>query len=226
MKQPTIQQARAALDRAKLRGRIDEIRKASGALAGAVSHERATVRKAPALAARAVVDQLREIAARPALTPAQRGAQTRKLRKLERQAQAAQEAAARQAALLAPPQAAALVDTWRRLQPGRECFGHSYLIVNPCSAQSERVFWYGCDVSATIEDGGWVAQYRWTGRALTPQNAKLDLAAVKGSYGRNLALPDEEDPDPCRQWELVNQFALEQARKGRDFGLLIAVVRQ
>lgn len=225
----SVAQARKALDRAKQRGRVDEIRQASGRLAGAVSSERASVRRAPAELAQAVADQRKAQAQAVNLTPAQRGAQTRKLRRLEAQEQAAVKAAEDLAAQLNPAMAV-LTEAWRRLQPGRECFGHAYTIIDPCSYvldTNEAIFWYGCDVVASRETGQLAASYRWTGRTLSAENAAMDLRAMRDTYKRPAGpQPIPKVQTPCEQWRESQEAALELAKKGLGFEILIVVVRQ
>ena len=223
----SVAQARKALDRAKARGRVDEIRQASGRLAGAVSSERASVRRAVAETVQAVADQLRAIEhAPPTLTPAQRGAQTRKLRRLEAQAAAARQAAERQADRLNPARAV-LMDAWRRLQPGRDAFGNAYAIIDPCGREDSAVFWYGCDVAVSTEIGGPVAEYRWTGRTLSATDAAGDMKAMRDSYSRKtVAPPAPKAVSPCELWQSFREWSLEMAKKGLGFEILVAMVRQ
>ncbi len=226
----SVAQARKALDRAKARGRVDEIRQASGRLAGAVSSERASVRRAPAELAQAVVDQRQAIEQAPAtLTPAQRGAQTRKLRRLEAAERDAVKAAEDLAAQLNPAMAV-LTEAWRRLQPGRSCFGNAYTIIDPCSYvldTDEKVFWYGCDVIASTETGALAADYRWTGRTLSASDAAGDLRALRDSYKRPSGPgPTPKVQTPCEQWLESQESSLELAKKGLGFELLVVVVRQ
>ena len=226
----TIAQARKALDRAKLRGRVDEIQRASGQLAGARSHERAEVRRAVDRTIQAVFTQAAAIAAQPAgLTPAQRGAQTRKLRRLERQALEARVRAERELPQpKAPdPRIDILVDAWRRLQPGRDAFGNSYTIIDPCGREDSTVFWYGCDVAVSIQDGGPVAEYRWTGRTLSAVDAAGDMQAMRDSYSRKtVAPPSQKAVSPCEMWQSFREWSLKMAKKGLGFEILVAMVRQ
>lgn len=224
----TIAQARKALERAKARGRVDEIRRASGQLAGARSHERAEVRRAVNRTVQAVAAQAAAIAAQPAgLTPAQRGAQTRKLRRLEREALQARVRAERELPQppAADPRPALLVDAWRRLQPGKDAFGGAYSIVDPCrAAADDRVYWYGVTVSVDAE---LAIQYRWTGRATSLFDSRGDLVALKESYGEGAgADPGEEVPDECTGWVAISDTGLENARNGLPFSIVVAVVRK
>lgn len=222
----SVAQARKALDRAKQRGRVDEIRQASGRLAGAVSSERASVRRAPAELAQAVAQQRQAVDRSAGLTPAQRGAQTRKLRQLEAQAAAARQAAERQADQLNPARAV-LMDAWRRLQPGRDAFGNAYTIIDPCGREDSAVFWYGCDVAVSTEIGGPVAEYRWTGRTLSATDAAGDMKAMRDSYSRKtVAPPAPKAVSPCELWQSFRDWSLKMAQMGRDFEIIVAMVRQ
>lgn len=222
----SVAQARKALDRAKQRGRVDEIRQASGRLAGAVSSERASVRRAPAELAQAIADQRQAQTQAADLTPAQRGAQTRKLRQLEAQAAAARQAAERQADRLNPARAV-LMDAWRKLQPGRDAFGNAYAIIDPCGSEDSTAFWYGCDVAVSIQIGGPVAEYRWTGRTLQAADAAGDLQAMRDSYSRKtVAPPSQKAVSPCEMWQSYRDWSLGMAKKGLGFEILVAMVRQ
>lgn len=243
---PTIDQLRARLERAKRRGRVDEIRAAAGALGGAASKARAEQRaeqrarveragKKTAEALDAVTKARAELAALPVVAPSvdpgaagRRGAAVRKLRAAEQRALRAvveqQRAGPPKAAPQLSPEDAQrqrraidLMAAFAKLLPGNFAFRELYVITEP----GEGAYHYGVSVSWT-PDG---VSYRWTGRALERKNAAMDLRALKRSYDGG-----QQPPPMVDQRRKQPEFgSYDQARQlasaGRDFDLLVSMDR-